>query len=115
MWVSNIDVSNLSVSLAAALPTEQPGIVVLDELLYLMDGDRAFEGMLQRYWDRIPDEQLPAASAFGGYWARSNDIEIDVIGADRVPVAWRLQFVGSIKSLECSLVRRGLDCSAMRR
>lgn len=38
--------------LAAALPTEEPSIVVLDELPYSMDDDHAFEGVLQRYWDR---------------------------------------------------------------
>ena len=51
---------------------------------------------------RLPDNQLPAAPAVGGYWTRSNDIEIDIIGADREPVARQLLFVGSIKWLERS-------------
>ena len=35
----------------------------------------------------------------GGYWTRSNDVEIDIVGADREPVAKRLLFLGSIKWL----------------
>jgi hypothetical protein len=33
----------------------------------------------------------------GGYWTRTNDPEVDLIGADREPVAQRIAFVGSIK------------------
>ena len=36
----------------------------------------------------------------GGYWTRSNDVEIDIVGADREPVARQLLFLGSIKWLE---------------
>ncbi|GII80656.1 ArsR family transcriptional regulator [Sphaerisporangium rufum] len=49
---------------------------------------------------RLPDERLPAAEAIGSYWTRSNDIEIDIVGADRAPIAKELRFVGSIKWLE---------------
>jgi hypothetical protein len=38
----------------------------------------------------------------GGYWTRSNDVEIDLVGADRGPVAKELLFVGSIKWLDNS-------------
>jgi uncharacterized protein len=38
----------------------------------------------------------------GGYWTRSNDVEIDLVGADREPVAKRILFLGSIKWLETS-------------
>ena len=38
----------------------------------------------------------------GGYWTRSNDVEIDLVGADRQPVAQRILFLGSIKWLETS-------------
>ncbi|MGH3167416.1 MAG: AAA family ATPase, partial [Trebonia sp.] len=38
--------------LAGVLPEDQPSIVVLDELPYLMDPDGAFESVLQRSWDR---------------------------------------------------------------
>ena len=33
----------------------------------------------------------------GGYWTRTNDVEVDLVGADRGPVAGRIDFVGSIK------------------
>lgn len=48
----------------------------------------------------LPYGGLPAAPAVGGYWTRSNDVEIDLVGADRQPVARRLLFLGSIKWLE---------------
>ena len=38
--------------LTAALPSDQPSIVVLDEVPYLAAGDPAFEGALQAAWDR---------------------------------------------------------------
>jgi hypothetical protein len=36
----------------------------------------------------------------GGYWTRSNDPEIDIVIADRGPVAKKILAVGSIKWLE---------------
>ena len=39
--------------LAAALPADRASVVVIDEVPYLMDADGAFEGMLQRAWDRV--------------------------------------------------------------
>ncbi|MCL1801500.1 MAG: DUF234 domain-containing protein [Promicromonosporaceae bacterium] len=39
----------------------------------------------------------PPAAAVGGWWNRSNSIEIDLIGADRAPVAHKISYVGSIK------------------
>ncbi|WP_106402159.1 ATP-binding protein [Actinocorallia populi] len=50
----------------------------------------------------LPDGEIPAAPVIGGYWTRSNDVEIDLVGADRQPVAGRLLFLGSIKWLENS-------------
>jgi hypothetical protein len=50
----------------------------------------------------LPDSGLPAAPVIGGYWTRSNNVEIDLVGADRQPVANRLLFLGSIKWLEAS-------------
>jgi AAA+ ATPase superfamily predicted ATPase len=50
----------------------------------------------------LPDEKLPAAPAIGAYWTRTNDIEIDIVGADRAPIAKELLFVGSVKWLESS-------------
>ncbi|WP_007024390.1 hypothetical protein [Saccharomonospora iraqiensis] len=37
---------------------------------------------------------------FGGYWTRSNGPEIDLVGADREPVAKRVTLAGSIKWLQ---------------
>ncbi len=34
----------------------------------------------------LPDDRLPAAPAAGGYWTRTNDVEIDIVGADRAPL-----------------------------
>lgn len=48
---------------------------------------------LRRISDRLPGD----TGAVGSYWTRTNDPEIDLVGADRVPVAQRITFVGSIK------------------
>ncbi|MGH3544346.1 MAG: ATP-binding protein [Mycobacteriales bacterium] len=49
-------------------------------------------------WRLLPDEQLPISpSAVGAYWNRSNTIEVDIVGADRAPIADELFFLGSIK------------------
>lgn len=39
--------------LAAALPSDRASVLVIDEVPYLMDAGGAFEGMLQRAWDRV--------------------------------------------------------------
>ena len=39
----------------------------------------------------------PEVEAVGGWWNRQFDPEVDLVGADRRPVAQRLHFVGSIK------------------
>lgn len=44
--------------------------------------------------------EWPDATAVGGWWNRAFDPEIDLIGADRAPVARRLFYAGSIKWLE---------------
>lgn len=48
---------------------------------------------LRRMSDRLPD----GTAAIGGYWTRTNEVEIDLVGADRGGVAQRITFVGSIK------------------
>jgi uncharacterized protein len=59
---------------------------------------RAVEPLIRDALARLlPDDSLPAAPAIGAYWTRSNDVEIDIVGADRAPVARELHFVGSIK------------------
>ena len=62
---------------------------------------RAIEPMAREALARLlPDEHLPETGALGGYWTRSNDVEIDIVGADRAPVARRLLFCGSVKWLD---------------
>jgi len=59
---------------------------------------RAVEPLVRESLARLlPDHGIPAAPVVGGYWTRSNDVEIDVVGADREPVAKQLLFLGSIK------------------
>ena len=48
----------------------------------------------------LPDDEWPETEAIGGWWNRQNNPEIDLIGADREPVARQVHFVGSIKWLE---------------
>lgn len=62
---------------------------------------RAIEPLIRESLARLlPDDRLPAAPALGGYWTRGNDVEIDLVGADRQPVARQLLFLGSIKWLD---------------
>jgi hypothetical protein len=62
---------------------------------------RAVESVLREALARLlPAQGIPAAPAVGGYWTRSNDVEIDIVGADREPVARQLLFLGSVKWLE---------------
>ncbi len=64
---------------------------------------RAVEPLVREALMRIgPEDSLPAAGAVGGYWTRTNSVEIDIVGADRGPIAQRLLFVGSVKWLENS-------------
>jgi AAA+ ATPase superfamily predicted ATPase len=64
---------------------------------------RAVEPLIRESLARLlPDDQLPAAPVVGGYWTRKNDVEIDLVGADRGPVAKELLFLGSIKWLDNS-------------
>ena len=64
---------------------------------------RAVEPLIRESLARLlPAGGLPAAPAIGGYWTRGNEVEIDIVGADREPVAKRLLFLGSIKWLESS-------------
>lgn len=64
---------------------------------------RAVEPLVREALARLlPDASLPAAPAIGGYWTRTNDVEIDIVAADRAPIAKKLLFVGSVKWLENS-------------
>ncbi|MER7268527.1 DUF234 domain-containing protein [Micromonospora carbonacea] len=67
---------------------------------------RAIEPAVREALRRLPADRLPeGTSAIGGFWTRTNNPEIDLVGADREPVARRVTFVGSIKWLE----RRAFD------
>jgi uncharacterized protein len=46
------------------------------------------------------DLPWPEATVVGGWWSRTFDPEIDLVGADRAPVATRLWYAGSIKWLK---------------
>lgn len=62
---------------------------------------RAVEPVVREALRRRSPELLPEGTdAVGGYWTRSNNPEIDIVGADRGPVAKRVTAVGSIKWLE---------------
>jgi AAA+ ATPase superfamily predicted ATPase len=62
---------------------------------------RAVEPLVREAIARLlPAQGIPAAPVIGGYWTRSNDVEIDIVGADRGPVAKQLLFLGSVKWLE---------------
>jgi uncharacterized protein len=62
---------------------------------------RAIEPVVREALDRLPADLRPGGSGVvGGYWTRANDPEIDVVIADRAPVAKIMLAVGSIKWLE---------------
>ena len=48
----------------------------------------------------LPDGTWPETEAVGGWWNRQNNPEIDLVGADRDPVAAAVHFIGSIKWLD---------------
>jgi uncharacterized protein len=59
---------------------------------------RAIEPVIREALRRLPGESLPAGtSCVGSYWTRTNDPEIDIVGADRAPIAKKITLVGSIK------------------
>jgi AAA+ ATPase superfamily predicted ATPase len=57
----------------------------------------AIEPVIREALRRISDQLPGEPRAIGGYWTRSNDPEVDLIGADREPIAKQIAFVGSIK------------------
>lgn len=61
---------------------------------------RAIEPVIREALSRLlPLDGLDGA-AVGGYWTRTNVPEVDLIGADRAPLARNITFAGSIKWLE---------------
>ncbi|WP_020390757.1 ATP-binding protein [Kribbella catacumbae] len=62
---------------------------------------RAIEPVIREALWRSADDRLPVdTNVIGGYWTRTNDPEIDLVGADRSPVARKITMVGSINWLE---------------
>jgi AAA+ ATPase superfamily predicted ATPase len=60
---------------------------------------RAVEPVIREALERLPHPGAAGRGVVGGYWTRSNDPEVDVVIADRGPVADRIHAVGSIKWL----------------
>lgn len=59
---------------------------------------RAVEPVVRESLARlVPIDGVPEADAVGGFWTRTNNPEIDVVGADRAPVAKKIAFTGTIK------------------
>jgi AAA+ ATPase superfamily predicted ATPase len=76
---------------------------------------RAIEPLVREALARLlPDDQLPAAPVVGGYWTRTNEVEIDLVGADRSPVATSLIFAGSIKWHDRTAFDRHDEATLMR-
>lgn len=64
---------------------------------------KAIEPMVREAIERmLPDKRFGGARYVGGYWTRTNDVEVDLIGADKELRPARIDFVGSIKWKERS-------------
>ncbi len=62
---------------------------------------RAIEPVIREALSRLsPVAGLPPGDAVGGFWTRSNIPEIDIIAADRAPVAESVAYAGTIKWLD---------------
>jgi hypothetical protein len=57
----------------------------------------AIEPMIRESIRRLSDQLPGSPQVIGSYWTRTNDPQVDLIGADREPVARQIAFVGSIK------------------
>lgn len=59
---------------------------------------RAVEPVIREALLRLlPDDTWPTTETVGSWWNRQNNPEIDLIGADRAPVAKEIHFLGSVK------------------
>lgn len=59
---------------------------------------KAVEPLVREAVERLlPDERFGEARYVGGYWTRTNDIEVDLVGTEREARPGRVEFVGSIK------------------
>lgn len=59
----------------------------------------AVEPLIRACVERLAasDPELADASIIGGYWTRTNDVEVDLVGADQWPGPRRIPLAGSIK------------------
>jgi len=74
--------------------------VALVQRRWLTWRGRAVEPVIRQALERAADGTLwPDAVAVGGWWNRSFDPEIDIVGADRSPVATQVYYAGSVKWL----------------
>ncbi|MEU7000253.1 DUF234 domain-containing protein [Nonomuraea sp. NPDC046570] len=68
---------------------------------------RAVEPIIRETLARaLPDDRWPDTEEIGGWWNRQNNPEIDLVGADKGPVAGQIHFVGSIKWFDNRLFDR---------
>lgn len=68
---------------------------------------RAVEPVVREALSRaLPDDDWPHTEEVGSWWNRQNNPEIDLVGADRGPLAKQIHFVGSIKWLDNRLFDR---------
>jgi AAA+ ATPase superfamily predicted ATPase len=74
---------------------------------------RAIEPIVRQSIERLlPDPRFGDARYVGGYWTRTNDIEVDLVGTRERAVPKRIAFVGSIKWRERAPFDRA-DVSAL--
>ena len=67
---------------------------------------RAIEPVIREALSRLsPIPGLPDADVVGSYWTRTNVPDVDVIGADRRPIARAITYAGAIKWLERAPLR----------
>lgn len=79
---------------------------------------RAVEPLIRASLERIADSDpvLAGVGMIGGYWTRTNDVEVDLVGADRWPDARRIAVTGSVKWREkAPFDRRDLAALAAQR
>lgn len=79
---------------------------------------RAVEPLVRESLERLAadDPVLAESSTIGGYWTRTGDVEVDVVGVDQWPKARRVPVVGSIKWREQGpFTRRDLAALAAHR
>lgn len=59
---------------------------------------RAIEPVVRSAIERLlPHDQVPGANHVGSWWTRTNDIQVDLVGADGPVAPANVAFVGSIK------------------